>query len=120
MYGIGLGSEFYLKDKLQLNIEASCNQELWIGDSRAGWPLYIDRLNMLNQARVLFNFKPNDQICLFVGPTLNVSVSDASPDVGLIPYYELGPNWAFYDRTGNQGLGKTVKIWMGISGGIRL
>ena len=120
MYGVGLGSEFEVKDKLQMNIEAISYQELWIGDSRVGWPLHIDRLNMLNQAKVLFNFKPNDQISLFVGPTLNVSVSEASPDVGDIPYYELGPNWAFYDQTGNHGLGKNVRIWIGITGGIRL
>ena len=119
IYGYGLGTEFDLNEKLQMNIEAVSHQELWIGDSRARWPLQTDRLNMLNQGRVLFNFKPNEKINLFVGPTLNVAVSETSPYIGDIPYYEIGPNWAFFDRTGGYN-DINVKVWIGITAGITL
>ena len=102
-----------------MNIEAVAHQELWIGDSRASWPLQIDRLNMLNQGRILFNFKPSEKVCLFAGPTLNVAVSETSPYIGDMPYYDIGPNWAFFNRTG--GLNDiNVKMWVGITAGIRL
>ncbi len=105
---------------MHLNIEAIAHQELWIADSRSGFPLHIDRLNMLNQARFLFNFMPSEHIDRFAGPTLNVSVSETSQDAGYLPYYQIGPSWAFFNQTRNNVPGTNVRIWIGIMGGIRL
>jgi hypothetical protein len=119
IYGYGIGSEFDVRENIYMNIELTSGQELWIADSRADWPLQVDRLNLLNQGRVLFNFRRGEKISLFAGPTLNVAVSEASPYIGDMPYYEIGPNWAVYDRThGSNEI--NVKIWFGITGGIRL
>ena len=120
MFGIGVGSQINVNEKMHLNIEAIAHQELWIADSRSGFPLHIDRLNMLNQARFLFSFTPSAEVNLFIGPTLNVSVSETSPDIGHLPYYQIGPNWDFYDQIRNNHSSTNVRIWIGIMGGIRL
>ena len=120
LFGFGLGSELNVNEKMHMNIEALINQELWIADSQVGSLLHIDRLNLLNQLRILFGFSPSDQVNLFVGPTLNIAVSETSPDIGYLPYHEIGPNWAFYNHTkGNAGR-TNIKIWIGITGGVRL
>ena len=49
----------------------------------------------------------------------NVAVSETSPYIGDIPYYEIGPNWAFFNRTGGYN-DINVKVWIGITAGIRL
>ncbi len=119
IYGYGLGTEFDVRENLHMNVELMSGQELWVADSRADWPLQVDRLNLLNQGRVLFNFRPGEKISLFVGPTLNVAVAESSPYIGDLPYYEMGPNWAVYDRI--RGFNEiNVRIWFGITGGIRL
>jgi hypothetical protein len=82
--------------------------------------LHIDRLNLLNQFRVLFAFHPSDKVSLFVGPTFNVAVAETNPDIGYLPWFEIGPNWAFFNRTCNNVAQTNVKIWIGITGGVRL
>ncbi len=118
--GAGIGTELDMREKMYINIEAAAYQEIWLADSRSAWPLDMDRLNMLNQARVLFNYEPSGQVRLFAGPTLNVAVSETSPDIGYLPYYEIGPNWAFFNHTSGNAGRTNVRIWAGITGGIRL
>jgi hypothetical protein len=93
---------------------------LWIAEPAVKWFLHIDRLNLLNQFRVLFAFKPSDKVSLFAGPTFNVAVAETNPDIGYLPWYEMGPSWAFFQRTYNNVARTNVKMWIGITGGVRL
>jgi hypothetical protein len=120
LFGFGLGGEFDLNKKVMMNLEAVVNQELWIAEPAVKNFLHIDRLNLLNQFRVLFAFNPSDKVSLFVGPTFNVAVAETNPDIGYIPWQEMGPNWAFFNRTYNNVAQTNVKMWIGIMGGVRL
>jgi hypothetical protein len=120
LFGFGLGGELDLSKKAMLNLEAIVNQELWIAEPDVKAFLHIDRLNLLNQFRVLFAFKPSDQVTLFAGPTVNVAVAETNPDIGYLPWYEIGPNWAFFNRTYDNVARTNVKMWIGVSGGVRL
>ncbi|MFC2115765.1 hypothetical protein ACFLTU_04780 [Bacteroidota bacterium] len=119
-YGFGLGTETDIRDNISMNLEAIVHQELWIGDSRTRGLFHIDRLNLLNQFRVLFAYQANDHLSLYFGPTLNVAVADINPDIGDFGWQEIGPNWAFYERTMSNTGRTNVKAWFGITGGIRL
>ena len=120
LMGFGMGGQADIRENMSLNIEALVNQEFWIGDPRTGRLFHIDRLNLLNQVRILFAYKAQEKVEMFFGPTLNIAVAETNPDIGYFPWYEIGPNWAFYERThGNTGM-TNVKIWIGISGGVRL
>ena len=120
MFGFGLGGEFDLNQHVMMNLEGVVNQELWVAEQAVKSPLHIDRLNLLNQFRVLFAFQPSDRVSLFAGPTFNVAVAETNPDIGYLPWYEIGPNWAFFNRTYNNVARTNVKIWIGIMGGVRL
>jgi len=120
MFGFGLGGELDLNEKMMLNLEAVVNQELWIAEPAVNSFLHIDRLNLLNQFRVLFAFNPSDRVSLFVGPTFNVAVAETNPDIGYLPWHEIGPNWAFFNRTYNNVARTNVKLWIGVMGGVRL
>ncbi len=120
LLGFGFGGLTDVRENLSLNIEAMIHQEYWIADSRSGRLFHIDRLNLLNQFRVFFNYQPNQHLSLFFGPTLNIAVAETSPDLGYYPWYEIGPNWAFYQRTHDNAGRTNVKMWFGINGGIRL
>ncbi len=120
LLGFGMGGIADIREGFALNIEAMIHQEYWIADPGPGRLIHIDRLNLLNQFRVLFNYTPNNHTDLFIGPTLNVSVAETNPDIGYHPWHRIGPNWAFYQHTsGNAGM-TNVRIWVGITGGIRL
>ena len=120
LFGFGFGGETNIREDMTLNLEAIINQEIWIGDSRTSGVFHIDRLNLLNQFKVLFGYQANDHITLYFGPTLNVAVAETNPDIGYFAWHEIGPNWAFFQRTkSNTGM-TNVKAWFGITGGIRL
>jgi hypothetical protein len=120
LFGFGLGGELDLNKKVDLNLEAVVNQELWIAEPAVNSFLHIDRLNLLNQFRVLFAFNPSEKVSLFVGPTFNVAVAESNPDIGYLPWHEIGPNWAFFNRIYNNVAQTNVKMWIGIMGGVRL
>jgi hypothetical protein len=120
LFGFGLGGELDLNQKVMMNLEAIVNQELWIAEPAVKQPLHIDRLNLLNQLRVLFAFSPSDRVSLFVGPTFNVAVAETNPDIGYLPWYEIGPSWAFFKKSYNNVARTNVKMWIGIMGGVRL
>ena len=120
LFGFGLGGELDLNEKVMLNLEAVVNQELWIAEPAVNSFLHIDRLNLLNQFRILFAFNPSDKVSLFVGPTFNVAVAETNPDIGYLPWHEIGPNWVFFNRTYDNVSQTNVKMWIGIMGGVRL
>ncbi len=119
LLGAGIGTELDMNPQMVINIEALAHQELWIAESHAGRLLHTDRLNMLNQVRTTFGYKPSERITLFGGPTLNISVAETDPGLGYFNWHEIGPNWGIYDHT-SWNLSQThVKIWFGIMGGVR-
>ena len=120
MFALGLGGELDLNEKVMMNLEAVANQELWIAEPAVNNFLHIDRLNLLNQFRVLFSFSPSDKVSLLVGPTFNVAVAETNSDIGYLPWHEIGPNWAFFNRTYDNVSRTNVKMWMGIMGAVRL
>lgn len=120
LFGFGLGGELDLNQKVMMNLEALVNQEIWIAEPAVNSFCHIDRLNLLNQFRVLFAFKPSDKVSLFVGPTFNVAVAEPNPDTGYLPWYEIGPRWAFFNRTYDNESRTNIKMWIGVTGGVRL
>ncbi|KPL26409.1 MAG: hypothetical protein AMS23_01895 [Bacteroides sp. SM1_62] len=120
LFGFGLGGELDMNEKVMMNLEAVVNQELWIAEPAVTRFLHIDRLNLLNQFRVLFAFNPSERVSLFVGPTFNVAVAESNPDIGYLSWQEIGPNWAFFNKTYNNVARTNVKMWIGIMGGVRL
>lgn len=120
LFGFGLGGELNVNEKMNMNLEAVANQELWIAEPGVKSFLHIDRLNLLNQFRILFAFNPSKKVSLYVGPTFNVAVAETNPDIGYLPWHEIGPNWAFYNRTSDNVSKTNVKMWIGIMGGVRL
>ena len=120
LLGFGFGVQTDIKQNMSLTIEALINQEFWFADATSGNFIHIDRLNLLNQVKVLFTYNPNDKIDLYIGPSFNVAVAETNPDLGTRPWHEIGPNWAFYNHTSDNTAQTNVKIWFGITGGVRL
>ncbi len=109
MFGAGLGTEIGLTDKMNLNIEGTVHQELWIADPDTRYFLDIDRLNLYNTVKVLFGWNMADQVNLHIGPTFNVSVANTSPSMGTKPWQEIA-TYSFYDHTSNNTKGTRVKM----------
>ncbi len=107
--GGGLGTALPLTKALQLNVEllfSKINEGvLWEGE-----------LNILQQLKVNLDVKIQERVSLFVGPVLNVHASrffnTATQEYGstLAPY-------SFVNATNNRGT--NLKLWIGISGGLR-
>lgn len=121
MYGAGAGTQLDLAGSSFINIEVMSEQEIWIGDARAPYPVYSNRLNLNNQLRVLYGFELGNFAELFVGPTLNLSVSHTHPaDDVYIGWEPIAPSWAFFDRTyDNTYHDVNYALWVGLRGGIR-
>jgi hypothetical protein len=118
MYGGGLGTELPLSPRSLLNIEATVHQELWIAPPGIRHFLYIDRLNLHSSAKFLFGWKVDDHFSIHAGPTFNVAVSHANPELGQLAYYEIPP-YSVYNRTANNFRDTNVRMWFGLEGGIR-
>lgn len=109
-YGLGFGSEFNLGKKGLLNLDLVCNQ---VVENQEIW---TENLNLINQLKAGFGFKPRKRTTLFAGPTLNVSVSRVKNEETAQLGSDFIPDWNFY----NQVNGKTrVGIWAGFQAGIR-
>ncbi len=120
MYGAGIGSQLSISERSFLNIEATTEQELWIGDNRAPWFVYQTRFNSLNQLRIAYGRSLGNFADFFIGPTFNVSVAHTHPaDDVYIPWEPVQPNWAFYDNTYNNYHNTNVSFWVGVRGGLR-
>jgi hypothetical protein len=117
MFGGGLGTEIGLSENMNLNIEGTVHQELWISDPATTHFLYIDRLNLYNTVKVLFGWNMSDQVDLHIGPTFNVSVAHTSPDLGLMPWHEIAP-YSFYNHTSSSYKETKVQMWVGLQGSI--
>jgi hypothetical protein len=117
MFGGGLGTGVGVSETMKLNIEATVHQELWIADPATRYFLTIDRLNLYNTVKVLFGWNMGDQVDIHIGPTFNVSVAHASPDLGVKPWNEIAP-YSFYNYTSNNYKQTQVQMWVGMQGSI--
>lgn len=113
MYGYGIGTCLKFHPKAYANIELIANKV----NEAGGWKS-TQALNMLAQSKWTMNVDLLGHISLFVGPTLNVSISNLyNPDT-----QEYGsrliPDHVFLNETTNDGY--NIKQWIGYSGGIRL
>jgi hypothetical protein len=117
MFGAGLGTEMKLSGNMNLNIEGTVHQELWIADPATTHFLYIDRLNLYNTVKVLFGWNMGDKVDLHIGPTFNVSVAHTSPSLGVKPWNQIAP-YAFYSHTNNSYKETRVQMWVGLQGSI--
>jgi len=117
MFGGGLGTQIGLSEKMNLNIEGTVHQELWIADPATPHFLYIDRLNLYNTVKFLFGWNMGDKVDLHIGPTFNVSVAHTSPSLGVKPWNEIAP-YSFYNHTNNSSKQTNVQMWVGLQGSI--
>lgn len=117
MFGGGFGTEIGLSENMNLNIEGTVHQELWIADPATKYFLYIDRLNLYNTVKFLFGWNMGDMVDLHIGPTFNVSVAHTSPDLGMKPWNEIAP-YSFYSHTNNSYKETRVQMWVGLQGSI--
>lgn len=104
--GYGVGSEFDIAENTIFNFE------LLSWDINKNW-LFNDNV-MLNQMRLNFGMKFNENQSFFVGPTINVLLTDTynsniNPKT-FAPYY-------FMNHTTPHGI--NIKSWIGLNGGIR-
>lgn len=117
MFGGGFGTELSLSEKMMLNIEGTVHQELWIGNNATPYFLSIDRLNLYNTVKFLFGWNLDDKVDIHIGPTLNLSVADINPGVGVLAWNEIPP-YSFYSRTSNNYDQTHVQMWVGLQGSI--
>jgi len=117
MFGGGLGTEIELSESMNLNIEGTVHQELWIADPDSRYFLDIDRLNLYNSVKFLFGWHMGDRVNLHVGPTFKVSVAHTSPGLGLKPWQEIAP-YSFYSHTSSNSKGTHVQMWVGLQGSV--
>lgn len=118
MFGGGLGTRLELSEKTMLHIEGTVHQELWIGNSVNPYFLYIDRLNLYNSVKFMFGWEMQERVSLLIGPTFNVSVAHSNPDMGMLPWHEIGP-YSIFNRTSNNFNQTNVQMWFGLQGSIR-
>lgn len=117
MFGGGLGTEIGLSETMMLNIEGTVHQELWIGNNGTPYFLSIDRLNLYSTVKFLFGWNLDDKVNLHIGPTLNVSVADSNPDMGVLAWNEIPP-YSFYNHTSTNYEQTNVQMWVGLQGSI--
>ncbi len=117
MFGGGLGTEVVLSEKMNLNIEGTVHQELWIADPASRFFLNTDRLNLYNTVKFLFGWNMDDKVKLHIGPTFNVSVAHTAPGIGALPWNDIAP-YSFVNYTSNNNKGTRVQMWFGLQGSI--
>jgi len=100
-----------------LNIEGTVHQELWIGNSAAGYFMQIDRLNLCNSLKFLFGWNMDDQVDIHIGPTFNVSVANSNPGMGQLAWNEI-PLYSIYNRTSSNYKQTNVQMWVGLQGSV--
>lgn len=109
-YGFGFGMEHEMGRHFLLNLDLVCNQII------ENESVVNQDLNLFNQFKVLFGYRPARRTTIFAGPTVNVAVSRVvNRETGKIGTV-LIPDWAPFQET----FGPTkVAIWVGGNVGIR-
>jgi hypothetical protein len=112
--GYGIGSEIGLGKKAMVNIE-NVTSSIWEPDT----DIFNHQLNILHRLSTNFGVKINDRAAVYIGPSLNVAVSQyQDPDKTTIGS-DLAP-YSFYNHTFDSSYKDVnVKMWIGINAGIR-
>ncbi len=108
-WGYGLGTMFLVHEKVKMNLDITSyhvNYDEW----------FTNRLNLLNKVNLTVNYKLNDYITIFGGPTWNIHVSDIYDDEG-VPVTSSLVSWSSYNKIHNN---TNVKMYPGFTLGIRL
>jgi hypothetical protein len=108
-YGYGLGSNFQLSKRFDLNVEISANHIL-VDD----W--YDHDFNLLNKARLNLLFNLSDNFSLYGGISYNVFVSNETNSEGQYTNSGIVP-WSSYSSVQRNCL---VEMYPGINVGIRV
>lgn len=108
-WGYGIGTMFPVHENVKLNFDVVSYQV-----NEGEW--FTNRLNMLNKASLAVNYKLNDYVTIYGGPTWNVQVSDTYDKEGIVDVSSF-VSWSVYDKTKNR---TNVKMYPGFTFGIRL
>lgn len=103
-FGMGIGSQIHLNEKLALGIDLSSNH---INRSNSFW-----ELEMLNKADFAIRYTPWKPLTVFAGPSFNVYLTENPSDEAALkmPY-------TFFEDTWWNGQGST-NLWFGAQAGI--
>ena len=77
---------------------------------------WTNTYNDLQQARLIFTKKIDDHFGIFVGPTINLLITDNIKNNGQIFYSDFAP-YSFYSHSGRN---TTLKGWFGLTAGIHI
>lgn len=119
LLGWGFGTEMELAPSLALDIEALSYQELRIFDPASSWWVNMSELNMYNQLRAVLGWQATDRIAFFAGPTFNLAVQATALSGDAEAPLDFSPSWTFYEHSYSDPYHTTVKMWVGVHGGIR-
>ena len=110
--GYGFGTAITLGPRTLLNIEATAMHV----NEREAW---TKELNLLNQLKLLMDFRLGNRTSVFAGPSGNLMFSRLrDAETGLVGS-KISP-YNLYDETVLKGAGETnVKMWVGFNAGIR-
>ena len=114
--GFGFGTHKNIVNGLKLNLELTSHNAFNLFDPALRGVFHTDRLNMVNQLRIGFKKCLGNNMCLNVGPTLNVGVSSKrageayAPDIE--PYWNA-PMWQIGYTSQS-----SARIWVGFKAGI--
>ena len=110
--GYGIGTAITFSPRTLMNIEAVA---MHVNEKEA----WTNELNLLNQLKLLMDFRIGNRTSVFAGPTANVMVSRlVDPETGLIGS-GIGP-YTMHEETWTTLSGETnVKMWLGFNAGIR-
>jgi hypothetical protein len=107
-YGYGVGTMFALTSRMNLNLDAICQQ---INENE--W--HTNRVNLLNTLKLNLSYKFTDRIELVAGPSYNVMVSEFDFREGIGTRSKFVP-WCFYDKNHND---VNVKMFVGVNAALR-
>ena len=118
--GFGIGTAIDFRKRSLINVELLA---MHVSERAA----FTTQLNLLSQLKLTYDFRLFRNVNIFLGPTLNVSVSDAyDQDTGFHGTQLAPSNLLFKNRlrtfTTSGGMvfhNTSVKAWIGFTGGVR-
>lgn len=110
--GYGLGTAVTLSTRSLVNLEL---MSIHVNEREA----WTNTLNLLNQFKILFDYRIGKQTSVFLGPSYNAMLSKLEdPETGTIGS-SISP-YSFYNQTFENGNSNTnLQMWVGLNAGIR-
>ena len=106
--GYGIGTHLVNEANFKVNLEAISHQI----NEGSGW---TEAYNGLQQVKLTFAGGKNEHIKFFVGPTLNLMVSEYENENG-----KIGSDFPPYHFTNSMSGNTNIKFWVGVSAGIKI